>query len=405
MRYDVAIVGAGPAGAASAIHLARRGVRVVLLDRATFPRDKPCAEYLSPAAEPLLRDLGVYETLQASRPHRLRGFRIFAPSGRVIQGDFAATHGPDGRSIYETGPVIRRLILDGVIVDGARAAGAQVREGWRLGQITLCPENYILEPVGGGEPIKARLLIAADGIHSTVARRLGLHLTRSMRKIGLVAHIRGVSGLGDYGEMHVAGRRYVGIAPMEPPGRGSLSNVAMVVDEARDARALAGKPERFLLEALNTFPALASRLDQLTVERHTLAISRLSVRARRLSGARLLLVGDATGYYDPFTGEGIYRALRGAEIAASVAQSAFARNDLSEAALGDYDRRYKAEFRGKRLVEQIIQLAVQTPPLMNHIARLLEGRKEMADMMIGVTGDFLPPSTVLRPGYLLRLVI
>ncbi len=79
--YDVAIVGAGPAGSASAILLARAGWRVALVDRSTFPRDKPCAEYLSPAAEPLLTELGVMEQLEATRPARLRGFRIFAPNG------------------------------------------------------------------------------------------------------------------------------------------------------------------------------------------------------------------------------------------------------------------------------------------------------------------------------------
>lgn len=405
MRYDVAIVGAGPAGAASANHLARGGLRVALFDRAVFPRDKPCAEYLSPAAEPLLHALGIDASLEAARPHRLRGFRIFAPNGSVIQGDFAATRDADGRSLYETGLVIRRLLLDAAIVEGARRAGAEVREGWRLGQIERIAGGYRLHPVGAGEPVETRLLVAADGLHSTVARRLGLHVTGRMRKIGLVAHLRGITGLDEYGEMHVANRRYVGIAPMEAGARDARCNVAMVVDEERDGRRLAGQPGEFLLSALRTFPRLRDRLEHLRVERRTLTISRLSVHARRLSDAHLLLVGDATGYYDPFTGEGIYRALHGAEMVAEIALPALARDDLSAAALSAYDRRYREAFRGKRLVERIIQLAVQTPPLMNHIARTLTHRKAMADTMIAVTGDFLPASAVLRPGYLLRLLV
>src|SRR5215831_14372489 len=86
--YDVAIVGAGPAGSACAVHLARAGMDVVLVDRAAFPRDKPCAEYLSPASEPLLDELGVLDALEAAHPARLLGFRIFAPGGHVFQGDF-----------------------------------------------------------------------------------------------------------------------------------------------------------------------------------------------------------------------------------------------------------------------------------------------------------------------------
>jgi len=407
MRYDVAIVGAGPAGAATAIHLARGGQRVALVDRATFPRDKPCAEYLSPAAEPLLAQLGISDLLAEARPHRLRGFRIFAPNGGTFQGDFAATRGPDGASLFETGLVIPRSRLDTAILMGARRAGAEAREDWRLGQVERLDDGgWRLHPVGGGcEPIEARLLVAADGLHSTVARRLGLHVVSHMRKIALVAHIRGIAGVGAYGEMHVAGRRYVGVAPLEPPERGDLCNVAMVVDEARDGRSLAGKPEAFLLDALQTFPALRGRLDSLVVERHTLAVSRLSVRARRLSDAHLLLVGDATGYYDPFTGEGIYRALFGAGLASEVALPALAANDLSAARLAAYDRAHQRAFRGKRLIEQIIQTAVQYPPLMDHIARTLGRHKAMADTIVAVTGDFLPASAVLRPGYLLRLVV
>lgn len=405
MGYDVAIVGAGPAGAATAIHLARGGQRVVIVDRSAFPRDKPCAEYLSPAAEPLLYKLGVEEALRAAHPHRLRGFRIFAPNGRVIQGDFAATRGDDGNSLYQTGLVIRRLHLDAALVNGARRAGAEVRENWRLGNIARVGGGYRLHPAAGGEPIEARLLVAADGIHSTVARRMGLHVTARMRKIGLVAHMRGITNLEEYGEMHVANRRYVGIAPMEPGDHDALCNVAMVVDEARDGRHIAGNADAFLLDALMTFPRLRGRIDHLSIERRTLTTSRLSVHARRLSDAHLLLVGDATGYYDPFTGEGIYRALQSAQLAADVALPALAQGDLSAASLSSYDRVFRESFRGKRLVEQIIQLAVQTPPLMNHIAGMLRTRKAMADTMVAVTGDFLPPSSVLRPGYLLRLVV
>jgi flavin-dependent dehydrogenase len=403
--YDVAIVGAGPAGSASAILLARAGSRVALVDRATFPRDKPCAEYLSPAAEPLLTDLGVMEQLEATRPARLRGFRIYAPSGGMIQGDFAATRDAQGRSLFETGLAIPRLRLDATLAEAAQEAGAELYMNWRLAQLAREDGVWRLTPVGEGEPIMTRLLLAADGVHSTVARRLGLHETSRMRKVALVAHMRGIAGMGEYGEMHVAGRRYVGIAPLEPPDIGDLCNVAMVVDEKRDGRNLAGRPERFLLEALETFPKLRGRLDAVRVTRRTLSVSRLTVRAKRFSDEGLLLVGDATGYYDPFTGEGIYRALHGARLAASVALEALAKDDLSAATLARYDRLYREAFKGKRLVEMIIQSAVQASPLMDHLARILGRRKEMADTVVAVTGDFLPPSAALRPGYLLRLVL
>jgi flavin-dependent dehydrogenase len=116
-------------------------------------------------------------------------------------------------------------------------------------------------------------------------------------------------------------------------------------------------------------------------------------------------VGDTTGYYDPFTGEGIFHALRSAELAAAVALPALADDDLSASRLRVYDDEHRRVFRGKRLIEQIIQTGVQTPLLMNHLARTLSRRKAMADTVVGVTGDYLPTSAVLRPGYLLRLIV
>lgn len=405
--YDVAIVGAGPAGSATAIHLARAGWHIALVDRSAFPRDKPCAECLSPAADPLLCALGVIDRLEADHPVRLRGFRIYAPSGRVFQGDYAGALDANGQSVHKTGLSVRRLVLDAALVDAARAAGADLRERWALARLerdsngiwTLAPS-----PAGTNRPIRARLLIAADGIHSTVARRLGLHVQGRMHKIALVAHMRGIAGLDDYGEMHAAGRRYLGFARVGAKEQPDLATLAMVVDEARDGHKLAGRAEAFLRETLATFPALRDRLASADIEGKVLTTSRLSVTARQLSGDGLLLVGDATGYYDPFTGEGIYRGLRGAQLAARIADAALYHGDVSAAHLAAYDRLHRRAFRGKRLVEMLIQLGVQCPPLMDHAVARLARNKAAADTLLGVTGDYLPPSAVLRPGYILRLL-
>jgi flavin-dependent dehydrogenase len=321
-------------------------------------------------------------------------------------GDFSATKDAGGRSYFETGMTVPRLALDAALVETAQDAGVELYEGWRLSQLAAGDEGWTLVPTGNGaDPVRARLLLAADGVHSTVARRLRLQLPTRMRKVALVAHLRGIAGLEEYGEIHVAGRRYVGLAPLEAGGGGDLCNVAMVVDEKRDSPFLAGRPEAFLLESLSTFPHLQGRLEHLRVVRPTLTTSRICVRVRRCSGEGFLLVGDAGGYYDPFTGEGIYRALRSAQLAAEVAAQSLAGRDRSAVSLAQYDRMLRKEFRGKRAVESIIQTAVQVPPLANHIAGVLKRKAGMADTIVAVTGDYLPSSAVLRPGFLFRLIM
>ncbi|HXQ77514.1 MAG TPA: FAD-dependent oxidoreductase, partial [Gemmatimonadaceae bacterium] len=131
---EVIVVGGGPAGAATAWALAREGADVLVLDRATFPRDKVCAEYLSPQASRILSDMGVLEDVEASGPAHLAGMRLRAPNGLIVDGEFAANHG--FRAFRDKGLAIRRTILDEIVLRGARNAGARVEEGVRVADVT-----------------------------------------------------------------------------------------------------------------------------------------------------------------------------------------------------------------------------------------------------------------------------
>ncbi|HEY7348979.1 MAG TPA: FAD-dependent monooxygenase [Ktedonobacterales bacterium] len=453
LDFDVAIVGAGPAGSAAAIMLARQGYHVGLIDKAIFPRDKACAEYMSPAIEGVLKRLGVLEQVQARQPAHLRGFDIYSPAGRAFRADFAGVTRPDGKPYYEYGLALPRSIFDHLLIERARSQGVEALEGTRLQdfqikrvsprEISVSLAVQKTQPASGSrEPLasvsretsanasckasdgpstspaagveskataattlRARLLVAADGVHSLIARRLGVQQSSArQRKIALVTHMRGIRDLGLYGEMHVGRGCYVGLAPLEPPAVGDLCNVAIVVDESEAPR-LAGHVDAFFDEALQGFPALASRLDEARRTKGILTVSRLAVSAQRLSTDGVMLVGDATGFYDPFTGEGMYRALRGAELLAGVAGAALAAGDCSAERLRAYDRLHRREFAGKRLVEHIVQELIARPWLCEHVMERFARRKHLADTMMGVTGDFLPPSRVLSPFYVARLLI
>ena len=398
--HDVIVVGAGPGGAVASILLARRGRDVLLLDKATFPRDKPCAEYLSPEINVLLARLGLLDAVEATGPARLRGFIIVPPSGRPFRGDFV----PAGPHSY--GMAVPRTALDTALLACARAEGVAVREGCRVGDL-LREGGQVVGVRGRGrgrrdeEELRAAVTIGADGLHSVVARRLGVgRRSRRPRRLALVTHMAGFGRLGDYGEMHVRSREYAGIAPLG----GDLANVAVVVPLERGPE-IGGRREAYFLDALRRFPGLAGRIDGARLTKPVLAIGPLAQEARRYSAGGALLLGDAARFYDPFTGEGIYRALAGAELASAVVDEALATGDVSARSLARFDRRCRAAFNGKYLVERIIQEIVSRPWLLNHVARRLARTPALADTMVGVTGDYLPPSSVLRPGYLARLFV
>ena len=403
MTYDVLVVGGGPAGASTAFQLARRGVRVAIVERSRFPRPKPCAECLSPQASEILDDMGVLSEL-SSQGAWLKGMVVRAPDGVQARGDYVAAHG--FRAYRDGGLSIRREVLDQALLERARAAGAHVIEDARVTDLDRNGQGRVIGTVGqtrDGAPqrLQARVVIGADGLRSVIARRLGLARRRYWPdRISIVAHYAGVGGVTDYGEMHVERDGFVGMADV---GAG-ITTVAAVFPR-RNARAMSGDPGAYLDRWLRGKPQLSARFAGAATVARTAAIGPFASHARRAWHPGALLVGDAADFFDPFTGEGIYAALRGGAFAAEAAQAALAAPTQEREAFANYERQRVRAFRGKWMVEQIIGACVASPALVNRAARALAGDKRLADLLVGVTGDFVPPSQVLRLGYLARLFV
>jgi len=396
---DVAIVGGGPAGSALACFLRQHGHDVVLFDAAHFPRDKVCGEAVSPQAWPLLEAMGAAERVLALRPYPLCGMQLTSPDGTSFRGRY-----PGDRR----GLAVRRLDLDATLLAQARALGAEVREQTRVAGLLRradVVEGVEVEgPDGARRRWTARLVVGADGRHSVVASQLRLRRAHPrLHRFAVRAHWEGVEDLGEHGEMHVGGGGYCGVAPLSP----SLANVAFVLHR-REMAAAGGDVEGFFRTTLRRrWPRLSERLDRAHLVETPRAIGPLAVEVRAVTAPGALLVGDAAGFYDPFTGEGITLALRTAEIAADVISEALgARHGASVVSerLEAYESARHAATRDKFRFNRLLQVAIGWPDAANLMARRLERRLDLADRLVGIAGDFVPARTALGPRFLWDLL-
>ncbi|CAN5395820.1 NAD(P)/FAD-dependent oxidoreductase [soil metagenome] len=391
-RVDVLVAGGGPAGSATASHLARRGHSVLLIDRAHFPRDKACGEYLSPGVATALGRLGVMDLVAASNPAWPKGMQILTP-----RTSFQLTYanGSNGRSALG----LPRKVLDNILLSHARRSGVEVCEGTRA----LEPLMSGLRMTGlrvrdarGEREIHARFVVVADGLHSTISRALGRDIpVRWPRRLGLVASFEGVTGIEEYGQMHVGEGVYCGFAPV---GQGAV-NAGMVTrlgakpngEPVADYfdRQIAGIPT--VVEALGNGRRVSS----------IRGVGPLARKVRRASGPGYLLVGDAAGFFDPFTGEGVHRALRGAEIAADAVEKARARDDCFPVG---YERARRRIFHDKERVCLLVQLFLSNGPTFNYVAGRIAARPAVNDLLTGVLGDYEPAGPALRPGAMWNLL-
>ncbi|HET6797398.1 MAG TPA: FAD-dependent monooxygenase [Gemmatimonadales bacterium] len=399
-RVDVLVAGAGPAGSATAALLAGAGLSVLTLDRAGFPRAKPCSEYMSPETVRILSRLGVIESLEEAGAVPLEGLKVTAARGATAQGRFALASHPPFRS---TGLSVARHVLDHELVKAARRAGATVLERTYVEELLYeggaVSGALVLDRSGARHSIRARLTVGADGLRSIVARRLGRRTHGRPRRMAFVAHATGVQGLGQLAELHFSRSGYVGLNQI---GRGQ-TNIGLVVPAER-AISARGDVAGFFHQALAEFPEVNERVAGSTIQGPILATGPFSAWSRRVVAPGAVLVGDAADFFDPFTGDGIYSALRGAELIQEALTPGLKRRGPLDKGLLQYRRGRRRIFAGKWVMERLVGYAMYWPWLFERGVARMGRSASMGHTLVGVAGGFVPAREALNPLFLARMV-
>ena len=355
--YDVIVCGAGPAGSVAATVLARGGARVLLVDRARFPRDKLCGDTINPGTLAELDRLGVSADVRR-RGLRVDGMTVTGELGRgavVIHGRYP--HGLCGRALL-------RRDLDAILVGHAVDAGAQFEPclAVRSAIVDCARARTAVVGLEAGEsrtPIRidALITIAADGRRSAIGFGLGVarHPERP-RRWAIGAYFDGVAAPSGpaFGEMHIRSERYVGVATVP----GGLTNVCLVRpsyggdDGLRDPAAL-------LISTVAGDPALADRFASAHLVAPPVVLGPLAIDTAAPDLDGLLFAGDAAGFIDPMTGDGLRFAIRGGVLAAEAALQALAHGWHGvHRGLASARRR---EFAGKQRFNRTLRSLVASP--------------------------------------------
>ena len=384
---DVLVIGAGPAGSAAAAHAARLGATVVLVEAARHPRPKACAEYASPRIAEELAAIGLPAAAWGPTAVPIESMRIFAK-----RSSFELRYARRGQPRTAWG--VDRLAFDAALARHAVGEGAHLLEATRLRELTV-ERGHVrgarLAVGDGALTVEARVVIGADGARSLTARRLGVERpVRWPRRVGLVAHYAGVDEFDGRAEMHLGDGIYIGLAPT--PGRGLNVGMALPMDDRRPAA------ERFDA-AIASLPAVAERLRASERLTRISGVAPIGHRVRDVAGPGWLLVGDAAGFIDPFTGEGIFRALRSARAARPAIELALEGAD-PEAVADRYRAERRTAFAAKDALSWLVQGYLAVPPLFEYAASRL-ARRPAARLTLGsALGDVRPAADALSPRFL-----
>lgn len=375
MDADIAIIGGGPAGLALAIEASRRGLRAVVLERRRFPVDKACGEGLMPAGLRVLEGLGVRSLLTPADCARIEGIRYLQEDGTVVEGRLPAGGGLG----------VRRVALSEALARRAREEGVALRERCLVSGLEREPKGVWIASSHG--EVRARMAVAADGLHSPLRASQGLDGPPTRRRrYGLRRHLK-LKPWSEFVEVHYA----QGVEAYVTPAGGARVGVAFLWEDRR----LDGRISFATL--LTRFPALAARIDGAEFDSEVRGAGPLEhgVRARVLD--RFALLGDAAGYVDAITGEGLSLALVAARELGALLPEALAQG-ATRASLLAYERRCARDFRKYALAARGVLALARRPWLRRQALHALAKAPGIFEWALGVVMGGSEAEPKLLPG-------
>lgn len=372
--FTVGIVGAGPAGSMCAYLLAIAGIKVTLFERSTDIKRRVCGEYLCPKGVELLTELKMFERTCRGF-EELQGMVLISPKDIAIETDF-----PHSEK-REYGLSVNRQVFDKRLLDLAVEKGAIFKSNWILKSVEQTSEKK-WKIDSGEESFVFDLLIAADGRQSKIGHSLGHIRELNTARAALHCYLPRKNFLGQRrGEMHIfADGSYCGLNPISD----EEVNFSIVIDSEKLKKQ---KTEEIIQHVILSSPRLSQQFEWKSNQVEIKNVTCLKNDNSFIAGSNLAYVGDAAGFIDPLTGEGIYHALLSSKL---LVECLLSEKDVSHA-LGKYKYQKKKIRFQKESLNHFFQFLIKQPLLVNIVAKFLNKRKSRGDLFIGIIGNIYDP--------------
>lgn len=398
--HDVAVIGAGPGGSAAAHYLAQRGLRVLLLDKANFPRDKTCGDGLTPRAVAVLQDMGLVDDLKRLG-HVIRRFEVFAPNHTSTRDVITVRDGLPDFSL-----VVPRLLLDDCIRQRAVDSGAEFVPGVQVVDVARADgagSRHVeikVERGGKTEAHRARVAVIAAGANTRLLMHTGILKRQPNVLVASRAYFEGVRGLSDIWTLRFDDVPMPGYGWVFPTGAEAANIGVGYFKEGRQASAAA---------PFKRFVASPPLREMLARARQVGPLKGYPLRDDFLAsptyGERVLIVGEAAGLVNPLTGEGIDYALESGRIAARHLADMFERDDFSMQRHRAYDAALREHFAP--LFEFCIKVRqwCLRPFVLNALVSVANRRADLRSRLVSVVLGGAPVKGKLTVGRVVRALI
>lgn len=404
---DVCIVGAGPGGTGAALKLSYLGIPSLVVDKASFPRDKICGDAISGKVTTLLQRL---DPKMLERFHQLAtnidvwGIRFIPSSGRALELPFKLNY--DKTQEDSPGYVMKRTDFDNFLVEEVRRRpDIDLRENIEISSYTRTTDGWLLKDKSGDLEIRCKILLVADGAYSHFSRHIAGHTKDNAHyAAALRAYYKGVTGFHDdnFIELHFLPELNPGYFWVFPlPDGGANVGLGMRSDFIQKRRL---NLKELLEQAIQIHPEIAARFKDAKLEGKVVGYGLpLGSKRRSLSGDNYMLLGDAGHLIDPLTGEGIGNAFYSGFIAAEQVQKCLAGQRFDAEYLKAYDARVDRVLRAEMRLSYQLQRIMRIEWLTNLITGFISNNPKIIDLLCRMYTDFDLRKQLVRPFFWLKI--